>query len=105
MHLRHYSRLSRRHVILGTRSCTGGYRIGPGERGKAQKAVDTGRWLFNWFENDDARRNIREKRIAFRSLGRDLTAGIFSPKITPDGVLLSPIQAAPGFGGPPKKGC
>jgi len=69
----------------------GGYRIGPGERGKAQKAADTGRWLFNWFENDDALRDIREKRIAFRSLGRDLTAGIFSPKITPDGVVLSPI--------------
>jgi hypothetical protein len=81
----------------------GGYRIGPGERGQAQKAVDTGRWLFNWFENDDARRDVREKRIAFRSLGRDLTAGMFSPKITPDGVLLSPIQAAPGFGCPPKK--
>lgn len=70
----------------------GGHRIGPGERGKAQKAVDTGRWLFNWFENDDARRNVREKRIAFRSLGRDLTAGIFCPKITPDGVMLSPIS-------------
>jgi len=81
----------------------GGYRIGPGERGKAQKAVDTGRWLFNWFENDDARRDIREKRIAFRSLGRDLKAGIFSPKITQDGVVLSPIQTTPGFGGSPKK--
>ncbi len=79
----------------------GGYRIGPGERGKAQKAVDTGRWLFNWFEDDIARCNVRERRIAFRSLGRDLTAGIFSPTITADGVLLSPIHAAPGFGGPP----
>jgi hypothetical protein len=72
----------------------GGYRIGPGEREKAQKAVDTGRWIFNWFENDKDRRNIRENRIAFRSLGRDLTAGIFRPKITPDGVVLSPINAA-----------
>ena len=81
----------------------GGYRIGPGERGKAQKAVDTSRWLFNWFENDDGRRDIREKRIALRSLGRDLTAGIFSPKITPEGVLLSPIQTAPGSGDSPKK--
>jgi hypothetical protein len=58
----------------------------------AIEAVDTGRWLFNWFENDDIGRDIREKRIAFRSLGRDLTAGKFSPKITPDGVVLSPIQ-------------
>jgi hypothetical protein len=30
----------------------GGYRIEPGERGIAQKAVDTGRWTYNWFEND-----------------------------------------------------
>lgn len=63
----------------------GGYRIGPGERGKAQKAVDTGRWLFNWFENDDARRDIREKRIAFRSLGRDLTAVSLAQKLPQTG--------------------
>jgi hypothetical protein len=79
----------------------GGYRIGPAERGRAQHAVDTGRWTFNWFENDEPRRNVREKRNAFRSLGRDITAGIFSPKITPDGVVLYPIQT--GFGAPPKK--
>jgi hypothetical protein len=69
----------------------GGYRIGPSERMRAQKAVDTGRWLFNWFENDQTRRDIREKRIAYRSLGRDLVAGVFRPKITVDGVVLSPI--------------
>jgi hypothetical protein len=71
----------------------GGYRIGPGERGKAQKAVDTGRWLFNWFENVQARRDTREKRIGFRSLGRDLNAGIFCPRITPEGVVLSSISS------------
>lgn len=71
----------------------GGYRIGPSERERAQKAVDTGRWIFNWFENDPARRDIRENRIAFRSLGRDLVAGIFRPKITSDGVVLSRSSA------------
>jgi len=71
-----------------------GYRIGPAERGRAQKAVDTGRWTFNWFENDQARRDVREKRIAYRSLGRDIEAGIFSPRITPDGVLLSPLWSS-----------
>ena len=71
----------------------GGYRIGPSERGKAQKAVDTGRWTFNWFENDKARSDIREKRIGLRSLGRDLIAGMFHPRITSDGVVLSPIHA------------
>lgn len=77
---------SLRHQIVH-----GGYRIGPGERGRAQKAVDTCRWLFNWLENDKARSDIREKRIAFRSLGRDLAAGVFRPRITAEGVVLSPL--------------
>lgn len=67
----------------------GGYRISQGERGRAQRSVDTGRWLFNWIENDDARRKVREDRIAFRSLGRDLTDGIFTSKMQPDGVVVS----------------
>ncbi|MGO8795458.1 MAG: hypothetical protein ACLQLC_11595 [Candidatus Sulfotelmatobacter sp.] len=70
----------------------GGYRIDASERGRAQKAVDTGRWTFNWFENDEARREVREKRIALRSLGRDIAAGIFRPRITAEGVILSPIR-------------
>lgn len=69
----------------------GGYRIDASERGRAQKAVDTGRWIFNWFEDNEARRDIREKRIALRSLGRDLASGAFRPKITREGVVLSPI--------------
>jgi hypothetical protein len=79
---------SLRHQIVH-----GGYRIGPSERGRAQRAVDTGRWAFNWFENDTARRDTREKRIGLRSLGRDLSAGVFRPTITPEGVVLSPIRA------------
>ncbi len=78
--------------ILRHKIVHGGYRIGPGEVGMAQKAVDTGRWIFNWFENDRGRRDIREKRIAFRSLGRNLEAGIFRPEITSAGVVLSPIR-------------
>jgi hypothetical protein len=66
-----------------------GYRIEESERGHAQRAVDTGRWIYNWFENDDERRNLREKKIGHRSLGRDLTAGMFPTKITPDGVVVS----------------
>lgn len=69
----------------------GGYRIDAGERGCAQRAVDTGRWMFNWFENDDQRRATRETGLAYRGLGRDLVSGIFSPKITEDGVVLSPL--------------
>jgi len=68
-----------------------GYRINSSERGRTQRAVDTGRWIFNWFENDDARRTVREKRISFRSLGRDLTYGVFPARITPEGVVVSPL--------------
>ena len=66
-----------------------GYRIGPGERGRAQRAVDTGRWTYNWFENNKQRFDVREKKIAFRGLGRDITAGVFPTKITPGGVVVS----------------
>ncbi|HEY6466996.1 MAG TPA: hypothetical protein VIY69_13445 [Candidatus Acidoferrales bacterium] len=68
-----------------------GYRIGPSERGLAQHAVDTGRWTYNWFENDAERFDVREKKIAFRGLGRDLTAGVFPTKITAEGVVVSKI--------------
>jgi hypothetical protein len=70
----------------------GAYRISPGERGNAQRSVDTGRWIFNWFENDEQRRNVRETRIAFRSLGRDMLSTIFRPQITLEGVLLSSVN-------------
>lgn len=67
------------------------YRITSGERGLAQRSVDTGRWTFNWFENDTAKMDIRERHIGLRSLGRDIIAGIFPSKITPHGVEVSPI--------------
>jgi hypothetical protein len=67
----------------------GGHRIAACERGIAQKSVDTGRWTFNWFENDQGRQQLREKRIAFRSLGRDYS--IFPARITPDGVVVESI--------------
>lgn len=74
-----------------------GYRISSGERGRAQRSVDAGRWIFNWFENDGERQQIREKRIEFRSLGRDLRYGIFPTKITPDGVVVSPPPGLNSF--------
>lgn len=66
-----------------------GYRIASGERGRAQRAVDTGRWIYNWFENNRERANVTEGRIAFRSLGRDIFFGIFPSSIRPDGVVIS----------------
>lgn len=70
----------------------GGYRVTPAERGSAQMAVDFGRWTFNWFENDTQRREVREQRIARRSLGREMTYNIFRPQITPDGITLFPLR-------------
>jgi hypothetical protein len=87
--------------ILRHRIVHMGYRIGPSERGNAQKAVYTGRWIFNWFENDKKRAQIRETRNAYRSLGLNIHAGIFPSKITPDGVVLSQFRASVGHGPPP----
>jgi hypothetical protein len=84
-------------VLMNTRNLRhqivhAGYRISPGERGNAQKCIDTGRWIFNWLENNEERRKIRETRLASRSFGRDLLYNIFRPEITPDGVLLSSVE-------------
>lgn len=68
-----------------------GYRIPPAERFVAEKCVVTGRWIFNWFEDDTARKSTRESSVAFRGLGRDAEAGVFRPEITPEGVVLSPL--------------
>jgi hypothetical protein len=54
----------------------------------APQAIDTGRWIFNWFENDEERKKVREKRIGFRSLGRDMTYGLFPSRISPEGVVV-----------------
>jgi hypothetical protein len=69
-----------------------GYRIALRERGHAQRSVDTGRWIFNWFENNAEKRNARESKIGFRSLGRNLAYGVFPTRITPDGVEVSRPQ-------------
>jgi len=95
-----YKRLSKRALsnslekeLASTRNLRhgivhGGHRI---DRGRAQRSVDTGRWIFNWIENDPVRAGVREKRIALRSLGRDMYAGIFPTKITAEGVVVYPI--------------
>jgi hypothetical protein len=75
-----------------------GYRISPAERGAAQRSIDTGRWIFNLFEKNEQKRKIRESKIAYRSLGRELLYDVFQVEITPDGVTLS--QRAPAQMGP-----
>jgi hypothetical protein len=63
-----------------------GTRIAFNDRGRAQRAVDTGRWIFNWLENDSTRRDVREKRIGKRSLGRHF--GFYNAEITSAGVIV-----------------
>ena len=56
------------------------------QRGQAQEAVDTGRWIFNWIENQPSKIDVREKHIGKRSLGRSL--GLFQAEITSTGVIV-----------------
>ncbi len=65
-----------------------GHRILPAERDQIQKCIDMGRWTFNWLENDPERSKIREKRIAFRSFGREMPYGLFRAKIVAEGVIV-----------------
>jgi hypothetical protein len=65
-----------------------GHRILPSERDQIQKCIDMGRWTFNWLENDPERQKVREGRIAFRSLGREMPYGMFRAKIVADGVVV-----------------
>lgn len=65
-----------------------GDRIRFADRGSAQRAVDTGRWAFNWFENKPDRVRLRESKLAMRSIGRGMTVTVFDATLTPDGVSV-----------------
>jgi hypothetical protein len=54
--------------------------------------VDTGRWIFNWFEDQPDRAVLRERRIGVRSIGRHFS--YFDAEITPEGVV---VQKPPSF--------
>lgn len=70
-----------RHTIVHE-----GNRISYAERGRAQRSVDTGRWTFNWLENQPEQAERRETRLALRSLGRHFT--LYNAEITPDGAVV-----------------
>ncbi len=63
-----------------------GYRVSFVERGLAQRSVDIGRWLYNWLEQRPERVEVREKRIALRSLGRYFS--LFNAEITDACVIV-----------------
>ena len=63
-----------------------GLRISFHDKGKAQRAVDTGRWIFNWIEDNLEKFNLRERKIVKRSLGRHYK--FFDAEITSSGVVV-----------------
>ncbi len=74
-----------RHAIVHQ-----GERVSFKDRGRAQRSVDTGRWIYNALENRPERASVREKRIGTRSIGRQMAWSIFSAQITPTGVVVYP---------------
>lgn len=62
-------------------------RISFNNRGLAQEKVDKGRWIYNWFENKEEKKVVREQRIGMRSLGRHLPSA-FNYEITSQGVII-----------------
>jgi len=61
-------------------------RITFAKRGQAQRAVDIGRWIYNWFENQPDRKQLRETQIGKRSLGRHFS--LFNAEISQEGVVV-----------------
>ncbi|MDH5364159.1 MAG: hypothetical protein OEW82_03180 [Dehalococcoidia bacterium] len=96
--LRQYQKLSRRKLsatlgkeLEATRAIRhsivhNAYRIPFSQSQQTKEAIDTGRWIFNWLENQPARKDVREKRIAKRHLGSYFS--LFSTEITPTGVIV-----------------
>jgi len=68
-----------------------GRRLTFDEVGEAQRSVDTGRWIFNWFENQPDRMRRRETTLAKRSLGK-MRQPLFPTRITHDGIEVLPIN-------------
>jgi hypothetical protein len=70
-----------------------GQRLTFAERHTAQRCVDTGRWLFNYLERNDARRDLREKHNAVRAIARPTLALRFPVVETANGLVVQPIRS------------
>ena len=70
-----------------------GRRLTYEERGRAQRAVDTTRWLFNRIEANPSRETLREKHGGgvLRSVGRSALTVRFPPVLTNEGITLQPL--------------
>lgn len=67
-----------------------GRRLTHKDRGRAQRAVDTSRWLYNKIEGKPARARLRDYG-ALKSVGRVALAPRFPSTIDIEGITLSPL--------------
>ena len=56
------------------------------ERGMANRVVDTARFIFQWFENDESHAKRRERFLVQRQLGMHFA--VFPAELTPEGVVV-----------------
>ena len=74
-----------RHAIVHR-----GTRLTHNERGRAQRAVDTGRWLFNKIEGRPERAKVREMGV-LKSAGRSALAVRFPCTLDGEGFRVRPL--------------
>ncbi len=67
-----------------------GRRLSYEERGHAQRAIDTGRWLYNKVENKPDRARLRDYGVQ-KSVGRLALMPMFPASTTHDGITLRPL--------------
>lgn len=70
-----------------------GRRLVHNDRGRAQRAVDTGRWLYNKIEGNPDRARLRDRNV-LKSAGRVALAPRFSSTVTTHGIVLKPLKPA-----------
>jgi hypothetical protein len=68
-----------------------GRRLVRHDRGRAQRAVDTGRWLYNKIESKPDRTKLRETEGVLKSVGREAMSPRFPATTGADGIILGPL--------------
>jgi hypothetical protein len=69
-----------------------GRRLSFEERGVAQRSVDTGRWIFNHIQRDQARTDLREKNNTVRAIARPTLALRFPVEATAHGYRVRSLR-------------
>jgi hypothetical protein len=72
-----------------------GLRLTHEDRAWAQRAVDTGRWLYNKIEQKQHRTQLRERGGVLKAAGRVAMTVRFPAKVARDGITLGPLNPGP----------